>query len=283
MKSNPGNMTPGSDGKTLDGYSHPYSRRARRSRSEENIRKIIEEVRSGKFDFKPSRRIYIKKANGKMRPLGIPSPTDKVVQKVYLNLLEKVYEPIFLNTSHGFRPKRSCHTALKEIKKWTGCTWLIEGDIKGYFDNIDHHKLESLLEKQIKDRRLIHLYWKMVRAGYVENDGKERSSTLGVPQGSIISPILSNVYLHELDIYMEKLKMEYNTSSIGKDNPEYAKERHARAVQVKKGLTKSGDKITKEWLTQEKLRINKLPTKIRTGVRITYVIYADYFVIGIIG
>jgi len=271
IKSKPGNMTPGTDGDTFDGMSLT------------RIEKLVGKVRSGEFDFKPSKRIYIKKPNGKMRPLGIPSPTDKIVQKVYLELLEKAFEPTFLDSSHGFRPNRSCHTALKEIKKWTGCTWLIEGDIKGYFDHIDHHILETLLEKRIKDRRLIHMYWKMARAGYIENDGKEYASTLGVPQGSIISPILSNIYLHELDVYMQKLKSEYDTKSISIDNPEYARERHKLNVQVKKGKTITGEVITQTWINAEKKRINKLPSVIRNGIKVTYVRYADDFVVGVKG
>jgi retron-type reverse transcriptase len=132
IKSNPGNMTPGSDNETLDGISKEW------------VKKTIESFKNRKFQFQPSKRIEIPKKNGQMRTLGIPSPRDKVIQKVLLNLFEKAYEKIFLDSSHGFRPKRSCHTAIAKVQQWTGTTWMIEGDIKGYFDNINHHKLAEI-------------------------------------------------------------------------------------------------------------------------------------------
>lgn len=146
------------------------------------IEKIIEEMKTRKFQFKPSKIVEITKSNGKTRKLGIPSPMDKIVQKVYVSIIEKIYENIFLNTSHGFRPNKSCHTALKEIKKWTGTTWIIEGDIKSYFDTIDHHILADLLKKEIEDTNMINLYWKLVKAGYVEK-GVYKENIIGVPQG----------------------------------------------------------------------------------------------------
>lgn len=146
IKSRESSMTPGLDKETLDGFS------------KDKIRKIIESMKNRSFKFKPSRRIEIPKPNGKMRKVGIPNQVDKIVQKVVKGILEEIFEPIFLDTNHGFRPSRGTHTALKEIKSWTGVTWSIEGDIKGYFDNIDHKILANLLAKVIKDKNIIDLY-----------------------------------------------------------------------------------------------------------------------------
>jgi len=190
IKSKPGNMTPGTDGQTLDGFSRTV------------IADLIERLRDESFQFRPARRTYIPKANGRMRPLGIPSPRDKVVQEVLRMILEGIYDSphgaSFRDASHGFRPNRSCHTALREFrKKWAGVTWIIEGDIKSCFDEIDHHVLIEVLRTRIADERFLNLIRKALRAGYLWL--KERRDTFtGTPQGSVISPILANVYLHEL-------------------------------------------------------------------------------------
>src|SRR5262249_50083435 len=141
IRSDPGNMTAGTDGATLDGFSL------------KTITRIIESLRDESFQFKPAKRVYIPKANGKMRPLGIPSPQDKIVQGVVRMLLEAIYDspqgPFFLDCSHGFRPGRSCHSALREFgEKWTAVPWIVEGDIKSCFDEIDHHVLIGLLQRK---------------------------------------------------------------------------------------------------------------------------------------
>ncbi len=150
VKSNKGSMTPGVDEETLDGISAKA------------IRETISQLKDHSFKFRPSRRELIPKANGKMRPLGIPSPRDKVVQQVMVMILEAIWDSdkkaIFLNSSHGFRRGRGTHTALKEITKWNATTWFIEGDIKSYFDTIDHFKLEELLKKRICDKQFLDLY-----------------------------------------------------------------------------------------------------------------------------
>src|SRR5262249_32688579 len=169
IRSNPGNMTAGVDGETLDGFSR------------RTITGLIDSLRDESFQFKPAKRTYIPKASGKMRPLGIPPPRDKIVQGVIHMILEAIYDspygPYFLDCSHGFRPNRSCHTALREHRnRWTGVPWIIEGDIKACFDEIDHHTLISLLKKKIGDGRFIGLIWKALRAGYLWM--KERRDSL---------------------------------------------------------------------------------------------------------
>ena len=201
IKSKPGNMTPGTDEETLDGFSL------------EAIREMIREMKAEQFRFKPVRQQFIPKPNGKMRKLGIPCVRDKIVQEVIRLILEAIYdsprEPYFSDSSHGFRPQRSCHTALREFReKWTGVNWLIEGDIRACFDELDHRTLVSLLHKKIDDQRFLNLIWKLLNAGYMDLHGIKRDSLIGSPQGGIASPILANVYLHELDEFVEGLRGE---------------------------------------------------------------------------
>jgi group II intron reverse transcriptase/maturase len=187
IKSAPGNMTPGTDGKTLDGFSLHM------------ITEIIQEMRTEQFQFQPVRTVYIPKANGKMRKLGIPSTRDKIVQEVMRLILECIYEsphgPYFHDTSHGFRPNRSCHTALREIRgKWPALNWFLEGDIRSCFDEIEHSVLVELLRKKIRDERFLNLIWKLLRAGYFDLQKAQHESLAGTPQGGLASPILANVY-----------------------------------------------------------------------------------------
>lgn len=155
---NKGAMTPGIDGLTLDGYG------------KERVERIIHAVKDHSYQPNPVRRQYIKKKNGKMRPLGISSSDDKLVEEVIKMILESIYEPTFSNYSHGFRPGRSCHTALLQLQQnFTGVKWFVEGDIKSYFDTIDHHSLINILRRRIKDEAFIELIWKFLKAGYMEN------------------------------------------------------------------------------------------------------------------
>lgn len=194
-----GSMTAGTDGNTLDGMSM------------ERIDRIISKLRDHSYQPNPARRVYIAKKNSsKKRPLGIPSTDDKLVQEVVRMILEAIYEPTFCEYSHGFRPNRSCHTALGEITTlFTGAKWIIEGDIKACFDSFDHHITIALLRKRIEDEVFLSLMWKFLRAGYMEQ-WSFHSTYSGSPQGSGVSPILANIYLNELDVYIQNLKGEYD-------------------------------------------------------------------------
>ena len=194
-----GSMTAGADGLTLDGMSM------------ERIEKLIAKLRDHSYQPNPARRVYIAKKNSnKKRPLGIPSTDDKLLQEVVRMILEAIYEPTFSDNSHGFRPKRSCHTALKEIVTlYTVAKWIIEGDIKACFDSFDHHITIQLLRKRIKDEAFISLMWKFLRAGYMEQWTYHETYS-GSPQGSGVSPILANIYLNELDKFMGKMKKSFD-------------------------------------------------------------------------
>lgn len=194
IKSKPGNMTPGTDGLTIDGMTI------------DRIGKLIESLKNESYSPQPAKRVYIPKKNGKKRPLGIPTIEDKLVQEVTRMILEAIYEGHFESTSHGFRPFKSCHTALISIKKtFTSMRWFIEGDIKGFFDNIHHATLIDILRMRIADERFIRLIWKFLRAGYLEEWYFNKTYS-GTPQGGIVSPILANIYLDPLDVMKRNCK-----------------------------------------------------------------------------
>jgi nicotine oxidoreductase len=273
IKSAPGNMTPGTDGKTLDGFSLQM------------IRDIIEEMKTEQFQFKPVRTVYIPKANGKKRKLGIPSARDKIVQEVIRLILECVYEspygPSFHDASHGFRPKRSCHTALREIRgKWSALNWYVEGDIRSCFDEIEHQTLVDLLRRKIQDERFLHLIWKLLRAGYFDCREDQHESLAGTPQGSLASPILANVYLHELDEKMQEIQARLERGEKKQPNPLYKK-----LSSRKDRLGKYGATRTKEFreLVQQIRSIPAMMVNDPTFIRIKYIRYADDWIIGIAG
>src|SRR5262249_38968859 len=188
---NQGAMTPGSTAETVDGMSLA------------KIDAIIEALRFERYRWTPVRRTEIPKANGKTRPLGIPTWSDKLLQEVLRSLLEPYYERRFSDLSHGFRPGRGCHTALLKVKKtWTGVVWVVEGDIKGCYDNIDHTILLEVIRRDVHDGRLIKLIGDLLAAGYMK-DWRWHETPNGTPQGGIISPLLANIYLNELDRFVE--------------------------------------------------------------------------------
>lgn len=223
------------------------------------------------FTFKPGRRVQIPKPGSpKTRPLTIAPARDKIVQEVMRMILEAIFEPIFSNNSHGFRPNKSCHTALRQVKTQFGAvTNIIEGDISKCFDSFDHKVLIDLIERKISDTRFIQLICKALKAGYMEFH-QTQNSLIGIPQGSIISPILANIYLHELDVYVEKLKCKYEKGVVAKINPQYRKLEYLRAKSNKTGDFELGAKYLKDMQ-----RIKSRLADDSGFRRIYYVRYAD--------
>ena len=194
---NAGSKTAGCDGVIMDEFDADL---------ESNLQDLGERLRSGSFEACPVRRVFIPKANGKKRPLGIPSIRDRIVQEAVRMILEPIFEADFLQDSYGFRPTRRTMDAVKHL--WphlqNGYHWIIEGDISSYFDTIHHRKLMKLLKRRIVDGKLLDLIWQFLRAGVMER-GLFKKTELGTPQGGIVSPLLANVYLHELDRHLEPL------------------------------------------------------------------------------
>ena len=273
IKSKPGNMTPGADGSTLDGFSKGH------------IERIIEKMKDQSFQFTPLKRTEIPKPKGGKRVISVPKPTDKVVQEIIRTILEAIYDsprnPYFSNASHGFRPNRNPHTALKCIKDtWTGVRWFVEGDISKCFDEIDFRILESILRKKIEDERFVELILKSLKAGYF-TFGKYQNSWIGAAQGSISSPILANIYMHEFDKYMEKIITQLSKGKRRREHKKYKQLSYEISQLTKKGYPPDDPEI-----------IRKLKIRIETpGLdpydpnyrRIKYVRYCDDFLIGIIG
>ena len=275
LYANNGAATKGVNEDTADGFS------------EAKIDSIIKALADETYQPMPVRRTYIQKKNNrkKLRPLGIPTFTDKLVQEVLRMILEAVYEPIFLDVSHGFRPKRSCHTALKQLRReFNGTRWFVEGDIKGCFDNINHAVLVGLLSNKIKDARITKLIYKFLKAGYLENWQYHKTYS-GTPQGGIISPLLANIYLHELDKFVMKLKSEFDTPGVGQITPEY-RELHNEIKRLSHRLTKVTGEEREMVLTKYKSKRQKLmtiPCTAQTDKKLKYVRYADDFLIAVKG
>jgi len=265
--SNQGAMTPGVSEETADGMS------------EEKIDKIIGLMRNERYRFSPARRIYIPKKNGKLRPLGLPSWSDKIVGEVVRLLLEAIYEPQFSRWSHGFRRNRGCHTALRDIREtWTGTTWFVEGDISDCFGSLDHEILLGILAEKIHDQRFLRLIRYMLKAGYLE-DWEYRDSLSGVPQGGVVSPVLSNVYLHKLDEFVEQeLIPQYTRGVRRKCNPEYD-----RIQYQLRQARKHGDRAAARDF-EKQLRSLPASDPMDPGYRrLKYIRYADDHILGFIG
>ena len=278
--STPGNMTKGVDGATIDNFTL------------NRIEAIITKLKSKKYKPNPALRTYVEKKNGKLRPIGIQSIDDKLVQEIIREMLENIWEDLFLDCSHGFRPNRSCHTALEYVdRNFNGVRWFVEGDIEGYFNNIDHHILMKLLRKRIQDEHFLGLIWKFLKAGYLE-DWKFNATYSGTAQGSIISTILANIYLHELDRYMLDYKKLFDKGSRRKRNPSYRK-LESQKYQISKKLKSKIELMSSSEIYDIKQQLHSLEKSMVTTPnsdpfdkdykRIFYTRYADDFIVGIIG
>jgi group II intron reverse transcriptase/maturase len=265
--SNQGAMTPGVTGETVDGMSLG------------KIERIIDALRCERYRFKPVKRVYIPKKNGKMRPLGLPTWSDKLVGEVVRLLLEAYYEPTFSGRSHGFRPGRGCHTALREVAEtWTGTTWFVEGDISDCFGSLDHEVMLSTLAEKIQDNRFLRLLKNMLQSGYLE-DWVWNATLSGAPQGGVASPILSNIYLHKLDTFVEKVLIpQYTRGKHRASNPEYRK-----AASALSRARKNGDRAKARELRK---RARSLPSQDPRDPgyrRLRYARYADDHLLGFVG
>ncbi len=280
IASNKGALTRGATENTFDGFSL------------ERVQRIIARIKEGSYRFTPVRRVYIPKTNGKMRPLGVPTADDKLVQGVVKLLLEQVYEPVFSRHSHGFRRGRSCHTALSAIKDtWQGVKWLVDVDVVSFFDNIDHGILLNLLSKKIDDKRFLRLVEGMLKAGYLD-DWVFHATYSGTPQGGVVSPILANIYLHELDQFLRGLKARFDKGTRRAENPRYRNltiSIYARRRRIDR-LKAQGreDEIEKVQRKIKELEAERSPLSSRDWFdpkyrRLLYCRYADDFLIGVIG
>ena len=267
MYKNDGAMTPGTTEETVDGMSL------------NKIDQVREVIRCERWKWPPVRRVLIDKPQGGKRPLGIPDWSPKVVQDIVRSILEAYYEPQFSDHSHGFRPKRGCQSALTKIHNtWNGTTWFIEGDIKGCFENIDHHILRNILRENIHDNRFLRLIEGALKAGYCE-DWIYHPSLSGSPQGGIVSPILSNIYLDKLDKFVEKtLIPEYTKSDKRETNPAYGHVANQLQTARRQG------NLERVRALQKELRKHPSKTQDDPGYRrLRYIRYADDFLFGFAG
>ncbi len=264
---NAGALTPGTTADTVDGMC------------QEKITAIIDALRFERYRWTPVRRVHIPKKNGATRPLGMPTWSDKLLQEVIRSLLEAYYDPQFSSHSHGFRPQRGCHTALEHIQHvWKGTKWFIEGDIVGYFDNIDHDILLSILRKDIHDNRFLRLVAGLLRAGYCE-DWRWRPTHSGTPQGGVLSPLLANIYLNQLDQFVEtELIPAYTRGTARRKNPVYDRLANRRETLRNQGRYDEARRL--------RTQMQQLPSRDPQDPafrRLRYVRYADDFLLGVIG
>lgn len=267
LSSNEGALTPGVTSETADGMSLRV------------IESLISDLRAERYRWRPVRRTYIPKRDGRRRPLGIPTWRDKLVQEAVRLILEAYYEPQFSEHSHGFRPGRGCHTALQQVKTcWSGVTWFVEGDISGCFDAIDHGVLLAILGRKVQDGRFLRLVENLLKAGYLDDWVYHRTHS-GTPQGGVVSPILSNIYLNELDRYVEDDLMPAHTRGRARTHnreyyrvKEHVKRLHARG-QTDEAL--EGQRYLRT--------LPKSDPRDPAFRRLRYVRYADDFLLGFTG
>jgi group II intron reverse transcriptase/maturase len=267
LYSNDGAMTPGADGETVDGMSLA------------KIERIIGALRRERYRFKPARRVYIPKKNGKKRPLGLPSWSDKLVGEVIRLLLEAYYEPRFSDRSHGFRPRRGCHTALSEVAHtWKGTSWFVELDIAQCFDRLDHSVMLETLGEKIHDNRFLVLLRNMLQAGYLE-DWAWNATLSGCPQGGVVSPILSNIYLDRLDKFVETALIPEYTRGAGKAiSPAYQEVANA----IRRARAR-GDRAAVRELRKQQRSMPSRDTRDPGYRRLKYARYADDQLLGFVG
>ncbi len=267
LQRNKGAMTQGVTEETVDGMS------------QEKIARMIEAIRYERWRWSPVRRVDIPKSNGKTRPLGVPTWSDKLVQEVRRSILEAYYEPQFSEHAHGFRPHRGCHTALSEIKHtWLGTKWFVEGDIKGCFDSIDHNILATILRENIQDNRVLRLIEGLLKAGDCE-EWTYHPSHSGTPQGGIASPLLSNIYMNRLDKWVENtLIPDYTRGEKREAHQEYKRLQGLAQYHRKAGHLERAEELRR----QAQQHPSQDPTD--PGYRrLRYVRYADDFLLGLAG
>ena len=267
LYSNAGAMTPGATGETVDGMSLM------------KIGQIIDTVRGERWRWRPVRRIFIPKKNGKRRPLGLPTWSDKLLAEVVRMLLNAYYDVQFSEHSHGFRPGRGCHTALQEIVDvWNGTHWFVEGDIARCFESLDHQVMLATLGEKIRDNRFLRLVGGMLSAGYLE-DWKWGATLSGAPQGGVASPVLSNIYLDRLDTYVEtQLLPMFNRGKHRAENPVY--ERVSAAI---RRARRQGDRTAVRALRRYRRTLPSKDPQDPDYRRLRYVRYADDILFGFSG
>jgi len=271
IKSRPGNMTTGVGNDTLDGLNKEY------------LLRLQKKLRDGKYKFPPARRIQIPKpGKTETRPLTIASPRDKVVQKAMELVLNQHFDPLFLDSSHGFRPGRGTHTAIRQLDaKFQSVHYVIEADFSKAFDRIPHKILMETLKKQITCPKTLALIQSGLEAGFVERGKFNSNFGIGTPQGSVLSPLLCNIFFHELDVFMSKLSERYNIGEKRQANPEYVKIQSKFKTARRNKLNNKDPKAFSELIC----KLLRTPSKAHNDsyTRVHYIRYADDFVVGVEG